>query len=153
MLLDGDNLRHGLNRDLGFSDADRAENVRRTGEAARLFAEGARNAFADNRQLWPEISWEAILQRDPDVLVLADLTRGKDGDSVDSAWAPDGRSCSVVWEAAGRGATRRAPDPVASARSAANELQALCDRRLPAGVVSISRHTPCHGRVSAPTRD
>ncbi|MFK0299356.1 adenylyl-sulfate kinase [Brevundimonas sp. NPDC090276] len=39
VLLDGDNLRHGLNRDLGFSDADRAENVRRTGEAARLFAE------------------------------------------------------------------------------------------------------------------
>lgn len=45
-------------------------------------AVGARNVFADNRQLWPEISWEAILQRDPDVLVLADLTRGKDGDSV-----------------------------------------------------------------------
>ncbi|MUL47806.1 ABC transporter substrate-binding protein [Mycobacterium sp. CBMA293] len=45
-------------------------------------AVGARNAFADNRQLWPEISWEAILQRDPDVLVLADLTRGDDGDSV-----------------------------------------------------------------------
>ncbi|MFC5371074.1 adenylyl-sulfate kinase [Brevundimonas faecalis] len=38
-LLDGDNLRHGLNRDLGFSDEDRAENVRRTGEAARLFAD------------------------------------------------------------------------------------------------------------------
>ncbi|MUL76138.1 ABC transporter substrate-binding protein [Mycobacterium sp. CBMA226] len=45
-------------------------------------AVGAHNAFADNRQLWPEISWEAILQRDPDVLVLADLTRGDDGDSV-----------------------------------------------------------------------
>ncbi|MFL0239154.1 ABC transporter substrate-binding protein [Mycobacterium sp. SMC-18] len=45
-------------------------------------AVGARNAFADSRQLWPEISWEAILQRDPDMLVLADLTRGKDGDSV-----------------------------------------------------------------------
>lgn len=39
VLLDGDSLRHGLNRDLGFSDADRSENVRRTGEAARLFAE------------------------------------------------------------------------------------------------------------------
>ena len=39
VLLDGDNLRHGLNRDLGFSDADRTENVRRTGEAARLFAD------------------------------------------------------------------------------------------------------------------
>jgi bifunctional enzyme CysN/CysC len=35
-LLDGDNIRLGLNRDLGFSDADRAENVRRVGETARL---------------------------------------------------------------------------------------------------------------------
>jgi bifunctional enzyme CysN/CysC len=38
-LLDGDNLRHGLNGDLGFSAADRAENVRRTAEVARLFAD------------------------------------------------------------------------------------------------------------------
>lgn len=39
VLLDGDNLRHGLNRDLGFTDADRTENIRRTGEVAYLFAE------------------------------------------------------------------------------------------------------------------
>jgi bifunctional enzyme CysN/CysC len=38
-LLDGDNLRHGLNGDLGFSPADRVENVRRAAEAARLMAE------------------------------------------------------------------------------------------------------------------
>ncbi len=38
-LLDGDNVRHGLNRDLGFSDADRVENVRRVGEVAKLFVE------------------------------------------------------------------------------------------------------------------
>jgi adenylyl-sulfate kinase len=37
--LDGDNLRHGLNGDLGFSAHDRAENVRRVGEVARLFAD------------------------------------------------------------------------------------------------------------------
>jgi bifunctional enzyme CysN/CysC len=35
-LLDGDNLRHGLNQDLGFSPADRSENLRRVGEVARL---------------------------------------------------------------------------------------------------------------------
>jgi bifunctional enzyme CysN/CysC len=35
--LDGDALRHGLNRDLGFSDEDRVENIRRVGELARLF--------------------------------------------------------------------------------------------------------------------
>jgi bifunctional enzyme CysN/CysC len=38
-LLDGDNIRHGLNADLGFSAADRTENVRRVGHVARLFAD------------------------------------------------------------------------------------------------------------------
>jgi bifunctional enzyme CysN/CysC len=37
--LDGDNVRHGLNRDLGFTDADRVENIRRVGEVSRLFVE------------------------------------------------------------------------------------------------------------------
>ena len=37
--LDGDNLRHGLNGDLGFSEADRAENIRRTGEVCRLLVD------------------------------------------------------------------------------------------------------------------
>ncbi|MDA9476800.1 adenylyltransferase [Bradyrhizobium sp. CCBAU 65884] len=39
MLLDGDNLRHALNVDLGFSEADRAENIRRVGEVAKLMAD------------------------------------------------------------------------------------------------------------------
>jgi bifunctional enzyme CysN/CysC len=38
-VLDADNLRHGLTANLGFSDADRSENVRRVGEAAKLFAD------------------------------------------------------------------------------------------------------------------
>ncbi|WP_419728408.1 sulfate adenylyltransferase subunit CysN [Lichenicola sp.] len=38
-LLDGDNVRHGLNKDLGFSDADRVENIRRIGEVARLMTD------------------------------------------------------------------------------------------------------------------
>ena len=38
-ILDGDNVRHGLNRDLGFTDADRVENIRRVAEAARLFVD------------------------------------------------------------------------------------------------------------------
>ncbi|KRR17593.1 adenylyltransferase [Bradyrhizobium lablabi] len=40
MLLDGDNVRHGLNRDLGISEADRVENIRRVGEVAKLMADG-----------------------------------------------------------------------------------------------------------------
>jgi bifunctional enzyme CysN/CysC len=38
-VLDGDNLRHGLNRDLGFTDTDRAENIRRVAEVARLMVD------------------------------------------------------------------------------------------------------------------
>jgi bifunctional enzyme CysN/CysC len=38
-LLDGDNIRHGLNKDLGFNDADRVENIRRVGEVARLMTD------------------------------------------------------------------------------------------------------------------
>jgi bifunctional enzyme CysN/CysC len=38
-LLDGDNIRHGLNRDLGFSAADRVENIRRVGEVAKLMTD------------------------------------------------------------------------------------------------------------------
>jgi bifunctional enzyme CysN/CysC len=45
-MLDGDNLRHGLNADLGFSEEDRAENVRRVGEVAKLLAESGVIAIA-----------------------------------------------------------------------------------------------------------
>jgi len=38
-MLDGDNVRHGLNRDLGFTDADRVENIRRIAEVAKLFVD------------------------------------------------------------------------------------------------------------------
>lgn len=38
-LLDGDNIRHGLNKDLGFTDADRIENIRRVGEVAKLMTD------------------------------------------------------------------------------------------------------------------
>jgi bifunctional enzyme CysN/CysC len=38
-MMDGDNVRHGLNRDLGFTDADRVENIRRVAEAAKLFVD------------------------------------------------------------------------------------------------------------------
>lgn len=38
-ILDGDNIRHGLNKDLGFNDEDREENIRRIGEVAKLFVD------------------------------------------------------------------------------------------------------------------
>jgi bifunctional enzyme CysN/CysC len=57
-LLDGDNIRHGLNKDLGFTDADRIENMRRVGEVARLMVDAGMvvlvsfiSPFRDERQV------------------------------------------------------------------------------------------------------
>ena len=65
-LLDGDNLRHGLNTDLGFSPPDRAEDVRRVAHVARLFADAGTIAivslispYADDRALARSIHEEA----------------------------------------------------------------------------------------------
>lgn len=61
-LLDGDNVRHGLNKDLGFSDADRIENIRRVGEVAKLMADSGLivltafiSPFQQDRQLVREL--------------------------------------------------------------------------------------------------
>jgi adenylylsulfate kinase len=45
-VLDGDNIRHGLNKNLGFSPEDRTENIRRIGEVARLFTDAGLIVFA-----------------------------------------------------------------------------------------------------------
>ena len=62
VMLDGDNLRHGLNKDLGFTDADRVENIRRVGEVAKLMVEAGTVAlcsfispFAAERRLVREL--------------------------------------------------------------------------------------------------
>ena len=67
-MLDGDNLRHGINGDLGFSDKDRTENVRRAGEVAKMFAESGPVALvslispcADDRQRSATLHEEAGL--------------------------------------------------------------------------------------------
>jgi iron complex transport system substrate-binding protein len=45
-------------------------------------AVGATNIFEDSRQYWPTASWESVIDRDPTVLILADLRRGGEGDSA-----------------------------------------------------------------------
>ena len=84
-VLDGDNLRHGLNADLSFTAADRDENIRRVGETAALFAEagviavaafispyaggreGARTAVGKERfiEVYLDVPVEVCEQRDP----------------------------------------------------------------------------------------
>jgi bifunctional enzyme CysN/CysC len=63
MLLDGDNVRHGLTRDLGFTDTDRVENIRRVGEVARLMGDAGLivicafiSPFRADRQMAREIA-------------------------------------------------------------------------------------------------
>jgi bifunctional enzyme CysN/CysC len=63
MLLDGDNIRHGLNRDLGFTDADRVENIRRVGDVAKLMGDAGLivicafiSPFRADRQMAREIA-------------------------------------------------------------------------------------------------
>ena len=63
MVLDGDNVRHGLNRDLGFTDTDRVENIRRVGEVARLMGDAGLivicafiSPFRADRQMAREIA-------------------------------------------------------------------------------------------------
>ncbi|AHC16532.1 sulfate adenylyltransferase subunit CysN [Salinispira pacifica] len=85
VMLDGDNIRHGLNGDLGFSEADRQENIRRVGHAAKLFYDAGfivlctfispRKAMRDEvRRLFPEgrfrevhvkVDLEEAKRRDP----------------------------------------------------------------------------------------
>jgi adenylylsulfate kinase len=83
--LDGDNVRHGLNKNLGFSAEDRAENIRRIGEVAKLFTDAGliviasfispyradRQAVRDNLgsgefvEVYVKVSVEAAEKRDP----------------------------------------------------------------------------------------
>jgi len=77
-LLDGDNVRHGLCRDLGFSDEDRKENIRRVGEVANLLADGGLivlaafiSPFRADRQIAREITPEGQFV---EVFVDASLT-------------------------------------------------------------------------------
>jgi adenylylsulfate kinase len=67
-VLDGDNVRHGLNSNLGFSDADREENIRRVGEVSKLFADAGMivlssfiSPFTKDRDLVRHIHEEAGL--------------------------------------------------------------------------------------------
>ncbi|PCJ39508.1 MAG: adenylyl-sulfate kinase [SAR86 cluster bacterium] len=67
-VLDGDNIRHGLNNNLGFTDADREENIRRVGEVSKLFADAGLivlssfiSPFKKDRQLVRKIHADAGL--------------------------------------------------------------------------------------------
>ena len=106
-LLDGDNVRHGLNRDLGFTEADRVENIRRVAEVARLMVDAglvvlvsfispfrserqmARELFSDGEfiEVFVDAPLEVCEQRDSKGL-YAKVRRGeiKNFTGIDSAY-------------------------------------------------------------------
>lgn len=108
-ILDGDNIRHGLNRDLGFSEADRVENIRRAMEVARLFVDAglvvivafispyraerdlARSRFEPNEfaEIYIDASLEECERRDPKGL-YAKARRGELANftGIDSEYEP-----------------------------------------------------------------
>ena len=66
-ILDGDNIRTGLNRNLGFSDEDREENIRRIAEVAKLFAQAGMitiNSFITPKQRYRELARDIIGNND-----------------------------------------------------------------------------------------
>ena len=89
-ILDGDNIRQGLNRDLGFTDADRVENIRRTAEVAKLMVDAglvvltacispfrserdrARSLFEENefREVFLDVPFDVAESRDPKGLYI-----------------------------------------------------------------------------------
>ena len=108
-ILDGDNLRHGLNSDLGFTEADRNENVRRAAEAAQLMVDAglivivglispfkkerdwARSLFKDNqfKEIYISTSLKECEQRDVKGLYQkARQGEVKDFTGIDSPYEP-----------------------------------------------------------------
>jgi bifunctional enzyme CysN/CysC len=119
-LLDGDNVRHGLNRDLGFTEADRVENIRRVAEVAKLMVDAglivlvsfispfraerrmARGLFAPGEfvEVFVDTPLEVCEQRDPKGL-YAKARRGelKNFTGIDSAYeAPENAELRVETE-------------------------------------------------------
>jgi len=109
MILDGDNVRHGLNRDLGFSEADRVENIRRIAEVSRLFVEAglivivsfispyraermmARDRVAESEflEIYVDTPIEECRRRDPKGLyVKADAGQIRNFTGIDAPYEP-----------------------------------------------------------------
>ncbi|XP_051143079.1 adenylyl-sulfate kinase 3 isoform X2 [Andrographis paniculata] len=131
-VLDGDNLRHGLNKNLGFSPEDRAENIRRVGEVAKLFADSGLICIASLispyrkdrdgcRELLPENFIEVFLnmplelceRRDPKGLYkLARAGKIKGFTGIDDPYEPP-LKCEIEIELEGKGGHCPTPNEMA----------------------------------------
>jgi bifunctional enzyme CysN/CysC len=131
-LLDGDNVRHGLNRDLGFTDADRVENVRRVGEVSKLFVDAglivlvsfispfrserdmARRLVGEGQfiEIFVDTPLDVCIARDPKGLYRkAKAGELKNFTGIDSAYEPPTRA-ELVLKTVGRDAAALAEEVV-----------------------------------------
>jgi len=129
-LLDGDNIRHGLNKDLGFTDADRVENIRRVAEVAKLMVDAGLivlvsfiSPFRDERQMartlveenefveiFVDTPLEICEQRDPKGLYKkARAGELKNFTGIDSAYEPPD-NCELTLNAGTRAADELADE-------------------------------------------
>ncbi|MHB1870695.1 MAG: sulfate adenylyltransferase subunit CysN [Steroidobacteraceae bacterium] len=139
-MLDGDNVRHGLNRDLGFTDADRVENIRRVGEVARLFVDAGAivlcsfiSPFRAERRMVRELleadefievfvdtSLEECKRRDPKGLYARALEgKIKNFTGIDSPYEPPEHAEVVL-----------TPSPLGPQEEAQRVLEALRERQI-----------------------
>jgi bifunctional enzyme CysN/CysC len=135
-LLDGDNIRHGLNKDLGFTDADRVENIRRVGEVAKLFTDAglivlvsfispfrserrmARDLLApgDFIEIFVDTPINICMQRDPKGLYeKARAGQIKNFTGIDSPYEPPEKA-EIVMSTVSRSAEELAEDAVSYLR-------------------------------------
>jgi bifunctional enzyme CysN/CysC len=135
--LDGDNVRHGLNRDLGFTDADRVENIRRVAEVAKLFVDAgaivmvsfispfraeremARELFTDGEfiEIYVDTPIEVCEQRDPKGLYKkARAGQLKNFTGIDSVYEPPA-GAEVILPGASKSAEALVEDVLAALRA------------------------------------
>ncbi len=143
-ILDGDNVRHGLNKDLGFTEEARVENIRRVGEVARLMADAGLivlvsfiSPFRNERRLAREIAGDIAFQRSLCRYAARSLRSAR----------PQGALC------AGARAARSRTSPASTARSrrlsiadmvlhgATTTPEEMAERALPAAVLRRGRAT------------
>jgi bifunctional enzyme CysN/CysC len=154
MLLDGDQLRHGLCGDLGFSPADRAENIRRAGEVARLFFESGAivlcafvSPFREDRE---RVRARIPADRFLEIHVHADLdtlTRRDTKGLYARALAGEIRDLTGV------GAPYEAPENPelridTRSRGVAESVREILDRLAEAGIIGAQAEAAAMGRLS-----
>ena len=143
-LLDGDNIRHGLNKDLDFSDAGRVENVRRIGEVAKLFVDAGLivvtafiSPFRSDRRLVRDLVQRGRVRRG----VRLHAARGLRAARPEGPVREGARRASSRTSPASRRRTRRRRRPRSSSTARSSRCAECVDQ--------VIRYLEAHGRLKS----